>query len=115
VISRLKPMINISFAWKVHPPCCLSDDGSAPIPDLPGLTWEKRLSANFTVDDRHNPYTNKIYTANATETPRRATAALPGGKLCAANFASGRDKVEERSTIPAPPSLMVTGRHRDTQ
>jgi len=48
--------------------------------------------------------------------PRRTTAAPAGSsKLRAADLASGMGKVEEQSTIPAPSSLMVTGRHGDPQ
>jgi hypothetical protein len=71
--------------------------------------------SSLTIDDCNNPCANKIYTASAAEMPRRAPAALAGSKPCAADLASGMDKVEEGSTIPAPPSLMVTGRHGDPQ
>jgi hypothetical protein len=70
----------------------------------------------LTVDDCNNLCANKNYTASAAEMPRRTTAAPAGSsKLRAADLASGMGKVEEQSTIPAPSSLMVTGRHGDPQ
>jgi hypothetical protein len=115
MIRRTKPMLNISFACEAHPALLLVGQRQCADPRPSGFSREKKAQRSSAVGDCNNRCANKIYTASATEMPRQVTAALACSKLCAADLALSRDKVEERSTIAAPPSLMVTGRHGDPQ